>query len=538
MAQYTIKRFGGSTPRVAPHLLGDSTAGEARDCKFWHGTLESWRQPLLVHALEPDVRTSYLYDCCWLDFNSCVDIAFGPATCRELFTTGDQDWPARVEFNECTPTVRRLGVPCADRAPSVVAASTPTKDTEGRSYAYQYRNAKGEKGSLSQASASRLLNDGQSVVVSGWEVPDASWGVTHVLIYRTVSGHQTGREPGNVLDTTWMLVGEAAIGAPSFTDNKYNDDLIDALEQDVVDPPPATLRGIVHVESMNCLAGFVANRLFFSENNSYHEWPYHLDLDDNICAIVESNGILYVATDGAPYAVTAAVDCKNAGCRKAVRLPGNFPMVGCGNRRMTKTAQGAIYPTHNGLVGLAGTSAPELITAPLYAPDDWHKLIPKSIVPVAFNGFLFVFGEGGSFVLKLGNGPESGGWALDTHSTLSDTDVSDAFVSRTGDFYLIKPDGVYQWDRGADLRPHYWVSPELVAPAPINFGAAHIYHKGASEDVTISVDGRLAITRPVLSARVFRLPMWADGTRWRVTLKGTATVSLFSMATSMKELGA
>lgn len=538
MAQYTAKRFGGSTPRLAPHLLGESVAGEARDCKLWHGTLDSWRELLFVRSIDTGVRTSYLYDCCWLDFDSCVDIAFGPVTCRTLFTTGDQEWPAAVEFgDDCAPTIRRLGVPCGDTAPAIVAAAGFSKDSEGRSYAYQYRNAKGEKGSLSQGSVSRLLRDGQSVVVSGWDVPDASWGVTHVLIYRTVSGRETGREPNNQLDTTWMLVGEVAVGAPSFTDTKFNDDLFEAIEQDIADPPPAALRGITYVESMNMLTGYVKNRLYFSENNSYHEWPYHLDLDDNICGIAENNGVLYVATDGAPYVVTAAVECKGAGCRKAVRMPVKFPMVGCGNRRMAKITQGVVYPTHDGLVAMQSTGVPELFTTPLYAPDDWHKLLPESVVPVAHNGFLFVFGRGGSFVLKLANGPETG-WALDTHSTLSDTDVVDAFVSRTGDFYVVKPGAVYLWDKGDTLRPHHWVSPEIVSPVPIAFGAAHLYHKGGAENVTLSVDGREVINRPVLSARVFRLPMWADGTRWRVTLDGTATVSLFSMATSMKELGA
>lgn len=538
MAQYTAKRFAGSSPRMAPHLLGDTAAGLALDCKFWHGTLESWRELKHIRDLEEGVLTTYLYDCCWLDFDSCVDIAFGPATCRNIFTTGDQPWPAVVEFSDCDPTVRRLGVPCGAAAPEIVAATPPaTKDMEGRSYAYQYRNAAGERGSLSKATTAQLLLDGQSVVVSGWEVPDASWGVTHVRIYRTVSGHQTGREPGNTFDTTWMFVGEVAVDAASFTDNFYNDDLTDALEQDIADPPPAALRGITMIESMNALAGFVGNRLYFSENNSYHEWPYHLDLDDNICAIVESNGVLYVATDGAPYAVTAAVDCQNAGCRKAVRLPVSMPMVGCGNRRMAKLPQGAAYPTHDGLVALSGVSQPEIFTAPLYAPDDWQQLRPETVRPVAFNGFLFVFARGGSFVLKLNNGA-AGDWPLDTHSSLSDTDVVDAFVSRGGDFYIAKEGAVFQWDRGDTLRPHRWESPELVTPVPVGFAAAHLYHTTGSENVTIRVDGKEVVNRPVLNARVFRLPMWANGTRWRVTLEGTAKVSLFSMATSMKELGA
>lgn len=541
MASVTFKQFGGSQPRLAPHLLASSVASEARDCKLWHGTLESWREPLFIREAPAGTNTIFLYDCCWLEFSGCVDIAEGPVNCRKIFTTGDQPWPAVVTFSaeDCTPTIKRLGIPCADKAPSIlVGADTGVaKDTEGRSYAYQYANDEGHKGSLSKATESQLIKDGQSVVVSGWEIPDPSWDVTKVLIYRTVSGHQSGRETGNLFDTTWMLVGEAPIGAVSFLDAKYNDDLQEAVEEDIADPPPENLRGIIHIASINALAGFVGNRVYFSENNSYHQWPYFLDLDDQVCALTESNGVVYAATDGAPYSISGAVDCKNAGCREAIRAPKPYPMVGCGNRRLAALPEGAVYPSRDGLILLSGRSAPTILTHPLYAPDDWQKMAPESVLPVSNGGKLFVFARRNAFVLTLPNGSENG-WALDTHSTLSDTDVKDAVVSRTGDFYLLKGVNVVQWDMGATLRPHHWVSAEVVTAAPLGFAAAKIFHSGAAENVTITVDGREVLNRPVLMPKPFRVPQWAFGSRWRVTLDGTAKVSLFTLATSMSELGA
>lgn len=542
MAAITVKQFGSSQPRMADHLLSGASASVAMDCKLWHGTLQSWREPKEIRDVEDGTKTVAMYGCCWMDFPACVDIAYGPTTCRRIYTTGDQEWPAVVAFDDetCEPTIRRLGVPCGDTMPSIVLGalnSTAPKDTEGRSYAYQYRNSQGERGSLSKATAAQLVRDGQTVIVSGWDVPDPSWDVTDVLIYRTVSGHQSGRETGNLFDTTWMLVGIAPIDAISFVDSFYNDVLQQALEEDVAPPPPAALRGIVWIESMNSMAGYVGNRLYFSENNSYHQWPYHIDLDDNICGLVENAGTLYVATDGHPYAVAGAVDCKNAGCRQAIRLGVKFPMTGCGNRRMARAGGGAVYPTHTGLVWLNGRSEPTLLTEPLYAADDWQLLIPESVTPIEFNGKLFVFARRGAFVLTIPNGPAAG-WPLDTHSELSDRDVVDGFVTRTGDLYLLKGTTVVQWDRGATLRPHRWKSPEYVTPAPIGLGAAHLHHGQGAESVTIHVDGRQVFTRPVFAPKAFRLPTWAYGTRWYFTLEGTANVSLFSMATSMKELGA
>ena len=551
MTVRTVNRFSGSTPRLAPHLLGDAAAGVALDCKFWHGTLDSWREPLLAHTTVEGTRSSILFDCCWLDFDSCVDTALGPVTCRQLFATGlsDYPYPVSIEFPDpeapCEPLIRRLGVPCGDAAPEVLAgardpARSADKDIEGRTYAYQYVNATGLRGALSRASQAQLLYDGQSVVISGWPVPDASWGVTSVAIYRAVSSTGVSMSQiaaDNAADTTWMEVGVVPIGAVSFTDSKYNDELLNALEEDVVLPPPDGLRGIVHVSSMNSLAGFVGNRIYFSENNSYHDWPYYHDLDDNICGIVENNGAVYVATDGAPYVLQAAVDCKNAGCRQPTKLPVKYPMVGCGNRRMAALPQGVVYPSHDGLVALSGNNAPTLLTHALYAQDDWHALFPETVTPVAHGGKLFVFARGGSFVLTLAGGSEAS-WPLDSHSSLSDVDVLDAFTSRNGDLYLVKPLGVWQWDRGDTIRPHQWTSPEWVTPVPTNFGASHMWFKNGAEQVTFEVDGREILDRPVYSSRVFRLPNWAVGTRWQVTIKGTGQVSLFSMATSMKELSA
>lgn len=545
MPAFTVNRFGGSMPRMAPHLLPGSAGEVAQDCKLWHGRLESWREPREVRQADPATLTSYLYECCWLDFGSCVDVAVGPVNCRKVFTTGQEDWPAVIEVvptteNPCATVLRRLGVPCADAAPSVVAAGGGApKDSEGRSYAYLYVNSAGERGALSKGSEPVVMRDGQTAVISGWAVPDASWGVTQVEIYRTVSGYQPpGKEAGNVLDTTWMLVGSAAIGAASFVDNVRNELLISALEEDLADPPPADLRGIVHIDGMNCLAGFVGKRIYFSENNSYHQWPYFLDLDDNVKGLGQSNGILYAATDGHPYAISAAVDCKNAGCRDAVRLPISYPMVGWGNRRIAALPQGVVYPSHNGLVVLAGRNEPGLLTHPLYAPDDWQKLEPQTVTPVVHEGKLFVFARSGAFVLTLPNGPEAS-WPLDLHSTLSDRGVLDAFVSRQGDLYLLMEDArILQWDRGAVMRPHKWVSAEFVTPLAVNFGAAHLFHQGGNESVTITNDKRQVFQRQVSTSRAFRLPNWLSGTRWKLTLEGTSSVSLISVAPSMQELGA
>lgn len=540
---FTINRFKGSVPRLADHLATLGSASVAIDCDFSSGNLDSFREPMAYRRVTEGTQSTYQHECCWHDFSGCVDLAYGSVTCKQAFVTGVGDYPLVLTLDEgpdgeCLVKERRLGLPCPSTAPSATPGAlndSAPKDVEGRSYSYQYINAAGERSQLSPGSAAQNIRDGQTVVVSGWPVPDPAYDVTKVAIYRSVSGYMTGREVANKSESAWMLVAEISVNDVAYVDSKWNVDLNLAAEETVVMPPPDGLRGIVWIESMNCLMGFVGNRIYASENNSYHNWPYYYDLDDSVCALVENNGIVYVATDGRPYVLAGTAGCENAGCRRIVRLPGAFPMVGCGNRRMSKCGTGAVYPSHKGLVMLSGESAPALLTWPLYSEKEWQALRPQTVTPIEVSGKLFVFAEGGSFYMSISQGAEQG-WQLDFHCGLSDRNVTDAFVSRQGDFYIVKDGIQYLWNRGRKKRPHYFKAQELVTNAPVGWGAGHIYFKHGTENVKIELDGKTVLDREVLSSRVFRLPMYAIGSRMFVTLTGTGTVSLISIATSMQDL--
>lgn len=546
MARYSVSRFGGSTPRLAKHLGSEVTAGLALDCKLWHGTLESWRELRFILDTEASTRFVQDYGCCWLEFQDCVSVAEGAIPCRQLYVTGLRDYPVRITFETdgCEYEVNRLGLPCPEEPPGVSPSSgfAAERDTESRSYAYQWVTEEGARSALSLASEPVIMRDGDSATIT---IPPApfgdEWDIAEVWIYCTVSGpvweFQAAREAGNVMDTSWMRVAEipvAIAGTTVYTDNLRNENLESALEEDVTHPPPQNLQGIIAIGSINMLAGFEGNRIWFSENNSYDEWPYYIDLDDNVCAIRESNSVIYVATDGNPYAISAATGCENGGCWDATRLPEKFPFVGCGPHRMIAMPGGAIYPTHDGLVQLSGSGVPQLITEPLYAADDWHELFPETVLPAIYNGFLFVFARGGAFVLRLPNGPQSG-WELDTHSELSDREVYQAFTTRNGNFMLLKPDGLWEWDKGNTLREHRWESMDVLFPAPVNLSAGIVRVNG-SEQIRVTVEGKEVIDRDVIHRRAFRLPAWAQGAEWKIRLTGTGKVSIVDLATSMREL--
>lgn len=540
--EFSVSNFKGSTPRIADHLIVQGTAKTAMDCKLSTGQLDSWREPLPVESAAPLSATLRFYGNCNFDVAAtCVDWTQAGSLCSRFFSTGDTPRPVTGIFPEGSDNLRStwLGVPCPTQPPTASPRQQQggVKDKEGRSYAYQYVNSFGERGALSPGTPVLNVPETTPVAITSWAIPEPEWGIEKVRIYRTVNGHESGREEVNTFDTTWMLVAEISIHQGLYVDSKANEELSEALEEDLVIPPPESLQGITLMDSQDILAGYTGKRIYFSEANSFHNWPHYLELDDVVCGIVESNGILYVATDGRPYAITATTDCKSAGCREVVRLPGNFPKLGCGNRTMAKLRIGAVYPTHDGLVLLAGKNAPTILSWGLYTPEQWQLMQPHTAVPVEHGGRLFVFCAGGSFVMQAPGGATQG-WENDFHSQLSDTDIIDAHATASGDLYILRKDGtVALWDRGEELRPHRWESGEYVLPTDRALGAGRLHTDFGSERLKVEVDGRVVLDRDVLSSRVFRLPMYATGSRWRFTLTGTSRVSLLSLATGMQDLG-
>ncbi len=567
MAGFAINSFAGSIPRLEHHLLSRGAAAKAVDCRLDSGALASWFEPAVLQTLTTGNEGAEVLlrrpDCTgWqqtavptevrLPVGACtVDASIAEWNVAENFVlvTGPAQLPISFKWDESAATWDYYGPlqpPPVDAPPDFVSStfSTHSKSVENRLYAYQVCNRLGQWSSLSPA-AGALANEGDTLVFT---LPSAltsyAHGIYGVRWYRSVASAGSSMPTiantmQNAMDTFWIRVAEFTGLGNGFTltdSGLLNENLYEGLEEDVVIAPLAELQGITAVASMRCFAGYAGKRLFFSENNTPGNWPHYLTLDDNICGIVESNGMLYVATDGHPYVVAALSDCESASCRQAVRLPEALPMAGCGPHAIVALPQGAAYVSHKGLVGIAGSSAPTIISQSLYSAEQWQRMAPKSMRLAVHAGKLFCFGQYGAFVLTLSGG-SSAEWTLDNHTELSDRPL-DVFTTRTGELILRTATELQQWNAGIKRRPHLWESPVLVAPAELNFGAGHVNLRGGAEQISVRFDGRTALDRAVLTSRQFRLPNWAVGTRWSFTLEGTAEVNLVSLATSMKELTA
>lgn len=553
MADFTINSFGGSVPRLAPHLQQQNHAVEALDCRLESGQLSSWREPRKVDSLASNIEGFLETDCCRTPADFCVAWAEGSVSCDRNFATyetGDEEpiW-FRHTGNDCTLESGYLGVPRPAQPMTVNSTSSQDPDIahlDGklvyRAYAYQFENRWGERGELSHPTPPQAMSEYDQPNLS---LPahglSSQWGLTKAIIYQSETGLESGAEPGNTDQSAWIEVMEVTLtgGVQSFDVPPLGlfGTSLNALEEDFVPPPPKGLRGITSISGTNTLVGYKGKRLYFCENNRYHSWPHFLTLDHTIRGIVENSGILYVATGGPAYVVTADVDCDSASCRQVRQLPGVFPKISTGNRGMAKVQAGAVYPSHDGLVLLSGFEAPTIVTWPLYTPAEWMAKGPNMARMAEYQGKLFVFMSHGAFVMQSPTSRTTQGWAADFHSELSDRGVKSVLLDRSGQLMLHTDDGLYVWDGGTTLREHSWRSRQFVKRVPTPFGAGHLHFEGAAETITIEVDGRTVLNRNVLSSREFRLPMWATGTRWDVTLRGTGTVNLMTLAETMQEVG-
>jgi len=547
MAHFTINTFGGSTPRLAPHLVQQNHAVKAMDCRLESGQLSSWRELKFVEAAEADGLVDF--GCCRAFQPDCIEVAHVPS-CGRAFVTSASERPRWFRHLQgCSYDSFILGVPVPAHPPSVNIMANdpepgfPDEKLELQVFAYQYENVAGERGELSPPSDHVDAGFFDNIILSTPHDPNISiseWGLTRVIFYRAEYGYETGFEQGNTDQSAWVEIGSADLTISTVANLSFvpeNDfGPLNALEVDLAPPPPRNLRGITLISGTNTLCGYAGNSVYFSDNNRYYSWPHFLELEHKIKGIAENNGVLYVGTTGEPYIISAAVDCDSADCRSVTKLPGNYPMLSVGNRGMAKVRAGAVYPSRDGLILLAGTNAPVVLTWPLYTSREWMAMGPNMARPIEHGGKLFVFMSKGAFVMSSPEGSEQG-WSLDFHSELSDRNVRNVLVTRNGLLFIHKGNELYQWDAGTTLREHTWQSRELVKPVNIPFGAGNMNFHGGEEAVTVRVDGRTVLNRNVLSSREFRLPMWATGTRWDVTLRGTATVNLLTLAETMQEVG-
>lgn len=552
------RNFKGMLPRLDSHLKSGEHAELALDVNLWHGTLRPFREKALCRAIQETTKSIYYDDCCWKEFDKCVEFTRLNTNCKRQVVTGLFSYPATACSDECNPTWIRLGLPCPGVGPEVERLD-PLKELVpfsenfidsidyarvSRTYVYTYVNSCCDEGPPSYPSEVIDVDDGGRVMLSGFNTPSAEYDVTSIRIYRLASGFDATNtdinafmiEEKNTL-SEYFLVGEIPIGETVFVDDLMDYELGVGLETQEYTEPPSDLRNIISFEGTQLVGTSGGNKIRFSMPNYPHVWQegYELTLPDTIQALVEYNHKIIALTCGGIYEISPMADCKTVGCRQVTKTIENYPLVSCcgGQHGYTVTPRGVVFVSTEGLILTDGQSATN-ITSMYFAPDDWKAMHPDRISVAYHRDSIYFFSDKVAYVLQF---PVSvAQWENSLLIALSDRPRW-AF-SENEQLYLVEEDGVYRWDMGLTYRPYLWRGKKEISPTQVNFAGAKVsrYNTGDVE-FKLTGDDILIKEHQVLKTEKFRLPSGRRDVEFQLELSGTAEVYQVEISTSYRDLG-
>lgn len=166
----------------------------------------------------------------------------------------------------------------------------------------------------------------------------------------------------------------------------YRVDTADTYKDDRIRPPKGTnpyLRGLVGMAN-GVTAGFVDNFVAFSEPYVPSAWPveYQIPLEFPIVGLCAFGQSLLVGTHANPYIISGS-DSANM---SAIKLNNSQACVSA--RSMVAAMGGVFYASPDGYC-FASQNGVEVITAALFAREDWQKLKPETIFAAVHDNVLY-----------------------------------------------------------------------------------------------------------------------------------------------------
>lgn len=535
MAVFTIKSFGGISPKVPPRYLQDSQAQVAINCPVFSGsiqplsnlsstvtTLTRTGTPQTIYRFGKDLDSDTQY---WFSWNSDVNVCRGQVagdTSEWTFYTGDG--APKATYNSLalagTPypfTSRPLGIPNPTVTPNVTlgAAPDPATATETRSYVFTWVNKEaGFEFESGPSAPSALIDvmDGQSVTVSGFGSLPGGYTITHRRIYRAVSG-------------TYLFVAEIAVATSSYVDTKDPDSLGEELPSATWLPPPSTLAGLINMPN-GVMAGFVGQDVYLCDPYHPHAWPleYVQTVDYSVVGLGRMDTTLAVLTKGTPYFIQGATP------DTAVVVKSDLEQACASKRSIVSTNGVVIYASPDGLIMLTPGGS-RMLTENYFTRAQWQAyFVPTSI---------HAYSHDLKYVAFYNNGVTSGGFIYDLTSgqfILHDIYVTAGFTDLQRDqLFVTSADRTIKKWLGGSAKTYTWRSKKFTLPEVAGFNCAMLEAETYPMTAKFYMDGTLFHTQTVTSRDMFRLPV-AMGRDFEVQFEGSAEVFSFSVAQSPEEL--
>lgn len=453
-----LTKFAGEIPKVASRLLPDNAAQIAKNCKLLNGNIVPMRYPGDYRILAPGNTMFYKKGSQWFEWNKIVDIASAPIADNRFYFTGD-GVPKLVQDSS---VVYPLKVASPQTALTAAVTGTPDPLTEETIlYSYTYVTTYDEESQPAPVSNAIVRSSGMNVTLTGFVTPPTDRNYNRIRIYRSKTS-ATG-------ETNLYFIKEVVLPVPnpSFIDVVEDNAIQEIIPSINYDPPPDGLSGIISLPN-GMLAGFVGNKLYFSEPYIPHAWPtkYVLTTNFDIVGLGAFVHSIAVMTTGNPYIATGI--SPDAMVMEIIEV--NHP---CINKKgIVDLGQSVIYPCPDGLVSISSNGA-SLVTRDIFTRDQWQELSPDTMIAAQFNGrYIASY----SYV-DVDNITQKGTLIVDLTGELP-------FISRTdtysnymfyeigaGRLFILNGSVVQEWDSGKQpFMNMTWRSKPFILNGDTNFG--------------------------------------------------------------------
>ena len=472
MTTLRILGFSGEIPKLVPRLLPDMSAQEAYNVRLDDGALTPTRKSKRVHTFPNNegltYQTIYRHLDEWLGWDTVVNAVPGPVAQDRLYFTGD-GVPKMMVGEDVYP----LAVPYPTQKLTGAVSGSGSGTPQTRLYVYTFVTEFGEESEPSPISDDIEWQLGQTVTLSGFELPPPGRAITKQRIYRS----QTGG-----LGTELFFIAERDATDDDFVDDLDPEAIQEPLPSRLWNAPPDDLEGLISMPN-GMMVGYVGKDIYFCEPYRPHAWPegYVLTVDYNIMGLGAFDNTLVIVTEGQPY-IASGISPETMTLSK---LELNLP---CINKRSVQDlGYAVVYASHEGLVSVSAGGA-RVVTEQLISRTEWMKLDPYTVVSGQFQGRYYASyryidqyleEHKGTIIIDM-----SGEMPFIIRSDISPKAYY--YSIRDGALYYLKEGSVFEYDARREINNIMaWKSKLFVLPRPTNFGAIliEVDYELSSDDV-------------------------------------------------------
>lgn len=382
MPTIRITQFAGLVPELTGRNIPATSAQVAHNCLLSDGTLRpqaKWVEiESKVVATDPYKSIAYdratgratmytSYDAITMDgapfvSNATIGAFLTPPIVRHATGVGDTYVNTGLEAVGVTGSVAYVRAYLSSKPVNRVYAVSRVRMSFGRT----------EEGPLACLIGvpDEVVYEGDTATIT-INVSAAGDSPTHVRLYRSITGLDTGQEISNALDTGWYLIEEIAIpvgGAITYIDGgSITTDALDNYYAGQFHPADLLAKFFGLTEGGWFTAVSPTGEVSVSERFLHHAWPtdqtykVHETVND---AVVQMDN-LYIGTNRKPYILSLQEGEKGLQ-GAAVPFPEPYR---CLPNSMTASPSGAIYASHMGLIAI-GKEGQRVLTASIANAGD------------------------------------------------------------------------------------------------------------------------------------------------------------------------